>query len=244
VESLLTIASGAALAAGPTCNRVARWIERIERDRLIGCVRRVIGGRVQEGIFEAIGDERSQRVDVRVVAATNRDLREEVAAKRFRQDLFFRLSVFPIPLPPLRQRLEDIPLLAQHFLKQASRRFGKTTPILKQRHVSELQAYPWPGNVRELQHVIERAVIGARDGILHLPLESIDAPASKASSNAPSPPTNDDVLTYAELEQLERRNLEAALRRTSGKVSGAGGAAALMGINPSTLASKLKRFGI
>lgn len=203
---------------------------------------------LQEGVFEAIGEERSQRVNVRIIAATNRDLKDEVAAKRFRQDLYYRLSVFPISLPPLRDRPEDIPLLAIHFLKQAARRFGQTVLQLKKSQVAELQYYAWPGNIRELQHVIERAAIGSQNG----PLKFALAPAAM-SEKSKSPLPSDDVetdlqqsrvLTYIELEALERRNLESALAAAKGKVSGSGGASELLGLNSSTLASKLKRFGL
>jgi transcriptional regulator with GAF, ATPase, and Fis domain len=203
---------------------------------------------LQDGVFEAIGEERSQRVNVRIVAATNRDLKEEVMAKRFRQDLYYRLSVFPISLPPLRDRPDDIAALASHFLKQAARRFGQPIPHLKKSHVAELQSYSWPGNIRELQHVIERALIGSRTGLLNLGLSTVPASAARTTPQpmvtAESAPADRRIMTYGELEAIERQNLEAALSATRGKVSGPDGAAATLGINPSTLASKLKKFGL
>src|SRR5439155_20811477 len=124
----------------------------------------------QEGQFEKVGEDRTRTVDVRIIAATNRDLATEVKAGRFREDLYYRLSVFPIELPPLRNRVEDIPVLAQHFLQESARKPGATPPRLASANVKELQSYDWPGNVRELQNVIERAVIRSRHGDLQLGL--------------------------------------------------------------------------
>ncbi|MGL4553080.1 MAG: sigma 54-interacting transcriptional regulator [Gemmataceae bacterium] len=201
---------------------------------------------LQEGTFERVGEERTQRVNVRVVAATNRDLRAEVAAKRFREDLFYRLGVFPVHLPPLRDRRDDIPLLAEHFLRYYATRLGRPVPVLRKRHAAELQAYPWPGNVRELQHVVERAVIISVAGQLrfHLGEGEADAAEPPAPTVAASAGSADDVMTYAEFEQQERANLLRALQRTNWKVSGRGGAAELLGINPSTLATKIKTLQI
>src|SRR5213596_1076041 len=125
---------------------------------------------LQEGQFERVGEDRTRTVDVRIIAATNRDLEAEVKAGRFRQDLYYRLSVFPIELPPLRERVEDILVLAQHFVAQSARKLGATVPRLTHANVKELQSYDWPGNVRELQNVIERAVIRSRNGRLDLGL--------------------------------------------------------------------------
>src|SRR5690349_3721798 len=199
---------------------------------------------LQEGELERIGEERTRKVDVRLIAATNRDLRAEAEAGRFRQDLYFRLSVFPIELPPLRRRVEDIPVLAEHFLALAARRLGRPKPRLTLADAQRLQRYGWPGNVRELQHVIERAVIlaeGARP-VIELPAD----PAAASPRARPSPPEDhgDRVLTDAEVRRLEADNIRAALRRTGGRVSGPGGAAALLGIRPTTLASRIKALGL
>jgi transcriptional regulator with GAF, ATPase, and Fis domain len=196
---------------------------------------------LQEGTFERIGDSETRRTDVRVVAATNRDLHAEVDAGRFRQDLYYRLSVFPIEVPPLRARKEDVPLLAAHFLDASCRELGMPPRRLKQRHVLELQAYDWPGNVRELQNVIERAVIVSRGGPLR-----IDLPAeARLPAEGPGAEDDDeDVLTYEQLRMREKRNVIAALRVTRGKVSGPGGAAELLGIKPTTLASRMRAMGI
>jgi transcriptional regulator with GAF, ATPase, and Fis domain len=199
---------------------------------------------LQEGELERVGEERTRRVDVRLIAATNRDLRAEAEAGRFRQDLYFRLSVFPIELPPLRRRVEDIPPLAEHFLALAARKLGRPTPRLTLADLQRLQRYGWPGNVRELQHVIERAVILAQGvrPMIELPSE----PASALPRSRPSPVRDHDdrVLTDAEVRRLEADNIRAALRRTAGKVSGPGGAAELLGIRPTTLASRIKALGL
>ena len=195
---------------------------------------------LQEGELERVGEERTRRVDVRVIAATNRDLRAEAGAGRFRQDLYYRLSVFPVELPPLRDRPEDIPLLAEHFLALSARKLGRPVPRLTLAAVRQLQAYPWPGNVRELQHVIERAVITAEGGRL-----TVDLPAGPASARAPEPPADAGrVRTDAEMRQLEADNIRAALQAAAGKVSGPGGAAELLGIKPTTLASRMKALGL
>ena len=135
---------------------------------------------LQEGSFERVGDDRSRRVDVRVVAATNRDLEREVRSGRFRQDLYYRLNVFPLRVPPLRERLEDVPLLATHFAEAATKRFHVPRPRLLRAEAERLQRYDWPGNVRELQNVVERAVILARGGPLRFEaLEPSAAPAPR-----------------------------------------------------------------
>ncbi len=199
---------------------------------------------LQEGELERVGEERTRRVDVRLIAATNRDLRAEAEAGRFRQDLYFRLSVFPIELPPLRRRVEDIPVLAEHFLALAARKLGRPKPRLTLADAQRLQRYRWPGNVRELQHVIERAVIlaeGVRP-VIELPADPAAAlPEARASLRRDH---DDRVLTDAEVRRLEADNIRAALRRTAGKVSGPGGAAELLGIKPTTLASRIKTLGL
>jgi transcriptional regulator with GAF, ATPase, and Fis domain len=198
---------------------------------------------LQEGELERVGEERTRKVNVRLVAATNRDLRAEAEAGRFRQDLYYRLSVFPVELPPLRKRTEDVPLLAEHFLAQSARKLGRPKPRLTLANVQQLQRYPWPGNVRELQHVIERAVITADGARLAIDLPAgADGPPDRSSA-APVP-ADDSVLTDAEVRRLEVDNIRAALRQTKGKVSGPGGAAELLGIKPTTLASRMKALGI
>ncbi len=198
---------------------------------------------IQEGEFERVGDETTRSVDVRIIAASNRDLKKGAAQGVFRQDLYFRLSVFPIESPALRERPEDIPLLAAHFLKCAAERFQTPMPILKQRHVMQLQRYSWPGNVRELQNVMERAVITAQDGAL-----AIDVPHSdelpRSIPELTGAGIESKILTYPEFRDLERKNLRTALEETDWKVAGKGGAAELLEANPTTLASRIKRLGI
>lgn len=190
---------------------------------------------IQEGEFERLGEDRSRKVDVRIIAATNRDLKAEIAAGRFRQDLFYRLSVFPIVTPPLRDRREDIAVLAGHFLRQSAKRLNVSPAPLMEQDLNRLTSYDWPGNVRELQHVMERAVILAGGGRLDfdLPASSISGP-SRASGS----------LTRDELRELERKSIEGALAKTAGKIYGNDGAAKMLGMKPTTLASRIQSLGI
>ena len=160
-------------------------------------------------------------MNVRVIAATNRELREESIAGRFRQDLFYRLSVFPIELAPLRQRVEDIPLLAEHFLERFARQLGRKPLRLTVANVQQLQRYAWPGNVRELQHVLERAVIIATDGRLRFDLPE-DASTRHLNPKRSLDASPDQVLTDREVRQFEKENIRRALAASSGKVYGNG----------------------
>ena len=198
---------------------------------------------LQEGELERVGDERTRKVKVRVIAATNRDLRQEAEAGRFRADLYYRLGVFPIELPPLRRRIEDVPALAEHFLANAARRLGRPRPRLTLAAAQQLQRYDWPGNVRELQHVIERALITAQGGRLAFALPAPGPRASATRSVTPAAP-GPRVLTDDEVRRLEAENIRAALRVAAGKLYGADGAAALLGVKPTTLASRMKALGI
>jgi len=192
---------------------------------------------LQEQELERIGDTRTRKVNVRIIAATNRDLRKEVDAGHFRQDLFYRLSVFPIEVPPLRQRREDIPPLAAHFVRQSARRMNRPDLRITPAARSELAAYNWPGNVRELQNTVERAVILSRGGPLRFDLAGSDATdASRPRIQSASKP---DLLTRDELKRQERDAIAAALKQTGGKVFGPGGAAKLLGMKPTTLASRI-----
>lgn len=192
---------------------------------------------LQEQSFERVGEERSRSADTRIVAATNRNLETEVGAGHFRQDLYYRLSVFPIELPPLRQRREDISLLARHFLSLHARILGVQEQGLRQGDLNELERYPWPGNIRELSNVIERALITAGSGRLNFDLPEADT-KDRAERQKES------LLTDSEVRRRERDNLLAVLEHTGWKIAGGGGAAEYLGLHPATLTSRMKTMGI
>ena len=196
---------------------------------------------LQEGELERVGEEKTRRVDVRVIAATNRDLRGEADRGRFRSDLYYRLSVFPIELAPLRRRVEDIAPLAEHFLGVISRRLGKPRPRLTLAHVQQLQRYHWPGNVRELSHVIERALIVSPPGKLMVEPLASEAPGGGSAARRDAP-DEDRVLTEAEMRGFEEENLRRALAKSKGKIYGTDGAAALLRLRPTTLVSRLRKI--
>ncbi len=198
---------------------------------------------LQEGEFEPLGSTRTRRVDVRVVAATNRDLRAEVRQGRFREDLFYRLDVFPVHLPPLRERREDIGALVQAFVQRSARRVQRSFAPPSHASLQALEAYAWPGNVRELQNVVERAVIGARGDTLDLEGALPHGQRLQQAGDRPGCARR-RVLTVREIDQIERENILLALELTGWRVAGEGGAAQLLGMNPSTLASRLKALGI
>jgi transcriptional regulator with GAF, ATPase, and Fis domain len=196
---------------------------------------------LQEGEFEPVGSSRTRKVDVRVVAATNRDLAAEVRAARFREDLFYRLNVFPIRLPALRERTEDIPALVDLFLQRCATRLGRRFEPVPVEGIRRLQDHSWPGNVRELQNVVERAAIASRDGRLDF-ARALHGGVATHPAGATTPAAR--VLTVKELEEIERANLLLALDATGWRVSGENGAARLLDINPSTLASRIKALGL
>jgi PAS domain S-box-containing protein len=197
---------------------------------------------LQEGEFEPVGSSRTRKVDVRVVAATNRDLASEVEGGRFRGDLYYRLNVFPIPVPPLRDRKEDIPALASAFTERLAAKVGRKIEPLSAIELERLQASDWPGNIRELQNVIERAVITSRDGRLNLDRALPTTGAVAAPVDVAAISTR--VRTSQEMETFERGNLLLALEQASWKISGADGAATLLGLKPSTLTSRMRALGI
>ena len=199
---------------------------------------------LQEGEFEPVGSSRTQKVDVRVIAATNRDLKQSTREGKFREDLYYRLNVFPIELPPLRERGDDIGLLAKSFAERFGRRMGRFIEPLSADCLRRLQAYSWPGNVRELQNVIERAVITARDGKLNLDRALPEIANEMSAGSTPSAQATTRVRTAKELEALERANLLAALEATGWRVAGETGAAQLLGMKPTTLSSRIKALGI
>jgi PAS domain S-box-containing protein len=199
---------------------------------------------LQEGEFEPLGSTRTRKVNVRVVAATNRNLEALAAEGKFREDLFYRLNVFPLRVPPLRERGADVALLANAFMERFTRRMGRRLQPLHPDQVRQLREYPWPGNVRELQNVIERAIILAAGNRIELNR------ALPAVAVPPTPPTEANgqpgaaILTARDMESLERVNIERALAECKGRVSGADGAAQRIGIPESTLRSRMKALGI
>jgi PAS domain S-box-containing protein len=200
---------------------------------------------LQEGQYERIGEEKTRNVDVRIIAATNKDLAAEVVAKNFREDLYFRLQVFPIHLPPLRERPEDIPWLASHFLQTICRKLNKRDIHLNQSDIRRLVNYHWPGNVRELENVIERAVIVTQAGRLRLDLPTPDE-SPKIISTSPEQVAAESTTLTTESERVarDRMTIIQALDQAGGKVFGEGGAAQLLGLKPTTLASRMKRLSI
>jgi PAS domain S-box-containing protein len=198
---------------------------------------------LQESEFERVGDDITRSVDVRVVAATNRNLEKLVVDGLFREDLFYRLSVFPIEVPPLRERQEDLLQLAQHFLEQTCNEFGRKPFMLTQSQAKAIQSYDWPGNVRELKNVIERAVILSKGNALRLDL-SLPTGSGSNGRSAVALPSEENVLTEKQMRELQKQNLLAALKQSDWRVSGKDGAAELLGIKPTTLADRIKSFGI
>ncbi len=200
---------------------------------------------LQEKRYERVGDDRTRQADVRIIAATNRDLKKAVAAGRFREDLYYRLHVFPVQVAPLRERPDDIPLLAKHFVERSTRELRCPQPRLTRAAIVQLQSYDWPGNVRELRNVIERAVILARGGALRFDLPGLPT-APAASPPRPTGPISSGTkfLTEVEMLQRERDNLLAVLEQAGWKIKGADGAAELLGIKPTTLLSRMKKMGL
>jgi len=200
---------------------------------------------LQDKHYERVGEDRTRHADVRIVAATNRDLKKDVAAGRFREDLYYRLHVFPVQVAPLRERKEDIPLLAQHFIKLSAKELGCPKPRLTRAAMVQLQSYDWPGNIRELHNVIERAVILARGGALEIDLPVSDAAPTVRSSTADDGSNAESgFLTESEMQQRERENLLAILEKAAWKIKGADGAAELLGVKPTTLLSRVKKMGL
>jgi PAS domain S-box-containing protein len=199
---------------------------------------------LQEGQFERVGEDRTRTVDVRIIAATNRDLEAEVKAGKFRQDLYYRLSVFPIELPPLRERPEDIVMLAEHFLEQAGRKMGKSVHRLTSAQRKELEAYDWPGNVRELQNVVERAVIRAQNGQLQFGLRPMVVSSPLRGRSAAAATEKAVAPSLQEIKKQEKDLILDVLAKTRGKIYGPDGAAKLLGLKPTTLSSRVHRMGL
>jgi transcriptional regulator with GAF, ATPase, and Fis domain len=198
---------------------------------------------LQESEFERVGDDITRSVDVRVIAATNRNLEKLIVDGEFREDLFYRLSVFPVEVPPLRKRREDLIPLAQHILQEACNNFGRKPLKLTRAQAHEILAYDWPGNVREMKNVIERAVILSKGDVLRFDL----------SMSRGNEQTNDvmltvddpgEILTEEQMKALQKKNLLAALTQANWRISGEGGAAELLGVRPTTLADRVRKFGL
>ncbi len=186
---------------------------------------------LQDGSFERLGSPKSITVDVRIIAATNRDLAVEVEQGRFRRDLFYWLNVFPIQVPPLRERIDDIPLLVWRFIGEFGQTMGKKVSRIGEEDMERLTAYAWPGNVRQLRNVIERAMITSTGNVLDLSGLDLGVPPGQRTHVLP-------------LAEMERQHIEHALRQTGGKIKGTGGAAELLGLHPSTLYSRMRKLGV
>jgi transcriptional regulator with GAF, ATPase, and Fis domain len=187
---------------------------------------------LQDGEFERLGSPRTIKVDVRVIASTSRDLKTEVRNKRFREDLYYRLNVFPVSLPPLFMRAGDIPLLVTHFAGKFARKLGRKFDAVPKTMMKTLQDYCWPGNVRELEHVIERAVITSQGPVLKL-ADRLDHEPVIASEHRP-----------LDLETAECQHILKVLETSSWKIDGTDGAASILNIHPSTLRFRMKKLGI
>jgi len=201
---------------------------------------------LQEGRFEAVGSDRTVKADVRVLAATHVDLPKAIRERRFREDLYYRLSVFPLYLPPLRARQEDLPRLCAFLLEEQARRTGRRGMRVSAEGLARLAAYDWPGNLRELANVLERATILSPrreigPEVLDVPARSPSARRTEPSSPSPAPPQGGHVLTLAE---AQRAHIEHVLKLVAGRIYGRGGAAELLGLKPSTLQSRMKKLGV
>ena len=202
---------------------------------------------IQDGELERVGGTVTLKTDVRLVAATNRRLDEEVKVGRFREDLFYRLNVFPITIPPLRERREDVPALVQHLVEKHCRKLGRPVLQVSQGTMQDLQAHDWPGNVRELEAVIESAVITSRGPMLRI--DELRPPGVPVTPPVPASTARvraDAVPSAAErtLADLERDHIVATLEKTYWRLEGEHGAAAILGMNPSTLRSRMRKHGL
>jgi transcriptional regulator with GAF, ATPase, and Fis domain len=190
---------------------------------------------LQEGEYDRVGGTRTRKADVRVIASTNRNLRQDVASGRFREDLYYRLQVFPISVPPLKERREDIPLLVHCFVQRLSQKHGRPVREVPMKVIRQLTEREWPGNVRELENVIERAIITSSGTVLTLPDDS-GAGVSRLSGD-----TSQACLT---LDDVERRHIEQILQQTKGQIAGEGGAAEILGLHPNTLRGRMNKLGV
>jgi len=200
---------------------------------------------LQEQEFEPVGSSKTIRVDVRIIAATNRDLSEEIKAGRFRSDLFFRLNVVPLTVPPLHERTADIPLLVTYFLSKFAKKFGRQIDGVARETMDRLVQYPWPGNVRELQNVIERAVVLSSGSVLKLGPDLLPVlDEAQGETSDPTAPSTEAAPVLISLEEAERRHIEAVLTHTGGIIEGEQGAARILDLHPNTLRSRMKKIGV
>jgi len=200
---------------------------------------------LQESEFERVGDDVTTSVNVRVIAATNRELEDLVESGEFREDLYYRLSVFPIEVPPLRRRKEDVVQLAQHFLERTCNDFGRKPMSLTRRQVETICQYDWPGNVRELKNVIERAVILSQGNVLRLDLSLPDfEPRAETIDVAPAAADDETVMSEKQMREMQKNNIVKALEQSGWRISGKGGAAELLELRPTTLADRIKSYGL
>jgi formate hydrogenlyase transcriptional activator len=199
---------------------------------------------LQEQEFERLGSNRTQRVDVRVVAATNADLSKLVAQRAFRSDLFYRLNVFPITIPALRERPEDVPLLVRYFVQKFARRQNKVVEYVPAEAMDALTRYSWPGNIRELENLIERAVLLSPGKDLRVPLAELTAASAAAPTSAPSGPFTFTSSSISTLEEAERQHILRALRQTQWRIAGPRGAATLLGMKRTTLQARMRKLSI
>src|SRR6185369_1538043 len=185
---------------------------------------------IQEGEFERVGGTKTIKIDVRIIAATNRHLKQEVDKGTFREDLWYRLNVFPITSPPLRQRKEDIPLLVEHFVKISAKKFGKTLTSLPAGTMQSLQSHTWPGNIRELANLIERSVIHSQGNVLRM-VDRFERTL------------DDGTASVKSLDEVEKDHIISVLEQTGWRIEGISGAAYLLGLNPSTLRARMVKLG-
>jgi transcriptional regulator with GAF, ATPase, and Fis domain len=211
---------------------------------------------LQTGIFERLGSTKSVRVKVRIIAATNQPLEQLVSERKFRADLYYRLSVFPITLPPLRERPSDIPLLVRNFVEKYSLRFKRTINSINAQSLQALQEYHWPGNIRELENLVERAVLTADTGVLKITLPDFNLESAisinggndglngSKKSQTPSTVSDGQPFDLATLAENERAHIRRILQHTGGRISGPHGAAEILGLPASTLRSRIKKLGL
>jgi formate hydrogenlyase transcriptional activator len=192
---------------------------------------------LQEGEIDRLGGKGSVKIDVRIIAATNRDLTQQVKEKSFREDLFYRLNVFPLHLPPLRDRKVDVPLLATYFALRFANRLGKHLDGIDEPTLERLSNYPWPGNIRELENIMERAMILCTESMLQVPPEMLPTVSLNSHQASAS-------RSGTDLESVEREHILATLTQTDWVIEGARGAAQLLGLHPNTLRSRMKKLGI